>query len=442
VTQAVVIGGGLAGTEAALTLARLGLTVKLYEMRPLVSTPAHESDLLGELVCSNSLRSDSPDVAPGLLKRELRLLSSPLLDAADLHAVPAGSALAVNRTDFAAELTRRVMEHPFIELVREEVTRLPESELTILAPGPLCSAALMEHLAGLVGSPYLFFFDAIAPIVAADSLNMEILFRQSRYDRGEGDYLNAPMSEDEYFAFVKALVEAEEHEGHAFENPKNIVFTGCEPIEAIASRGVLSLAHGPMRPVGLKDFRTGRRPFAVVQLRTENKEGTSYNLVGFQTRLRRPEQLRVFRLIPGLENAEFLRFGSIHRNSYLDSPRLVNPDLSLRMRPNVFVAGQFCGSEGYIESIATGTLAALFLANRAAGREMPMPPAETALGGLLRHVTSSLVEPLQPSNVHFGLLPPLKARGGKVGRREAMSERAQEAMALWLQQGPSPTMES
>lgn len=437
-THAVVIGGGLAGTEAALTLADLGLSVRLYEMRPLVPTPAHESDLLGELVCSNSLRSDSPEVAPGLLKRELRLLGSPLLDAADQNAVPAGSALAVNRTEFARELTRRVTQHPNIELVRQEVTTLPESELTILAPGPLCSPALMEHLQQLLGSSYLFFFDAIAPIVAADSLNLEILFRQSRYDRGEGDYLNAPMSEEEYLRFVKELMAAEEHEGHSFENPKNIVFTGCEPIEAIASRGVLSLAHGPMRPVGLKDFRTGRRPFAVVQLRTENREGTAYNLVGFQTRLRRAEQQRVFRLIPGLENAQFLRFGSIHRNSYLDSPRLVNSDLSLRARPNVFVAGQFCGSEGYIESIATGMLAALFLANRSAGREMPIPPAETALGGLLRHVTSSLVEPLQPSNVHFGLLPPLKARGGKVGRREAMSERAEEAMKLYLEQNPKP----
>ncbi len=433
-----VIGGGLAGTEAALRLARWGFQVRLFEMRPDVPTPAHETALLAELVCSNSLRSNDPNVAPGLLKRELRLMGSPVLEVADLMAVPAGSALAVDRTEFAQELTRRVQETPNIQLIRQEKTALPEQGWTVLTPGPLCSAGLMQHLGELVGTPYLFFFDAIAPIVSSDSLDMNILFRQSRYDEGEGDYLNAPFSETEYLAFVHALLAAEEHQGHAFENPKGIVFNGCEPIEAIANRGILTLAHGPMRPVGLEDPVTGRRPFAVLQLRAENKENTAYNLVGFQTRLRRPEQEKVFRMIPGLQKAQFLRYGSIHRNSYLDSPRLVNPDLSLRIRPQVFVGGQFSGAEGYIESIATGALAALFLANKALERPQTLPPPESALGGMLRHVTSSLVQPLQPSNVHFGLLPPLKSRGGKSAKRAAMSLRAEEAFSAWLATSPLP----
>lgn len=435
-----VIGGGLAGTEAALRLANWGFRVRLFEMRPHVSTPAHETDLLAELVCSNSLRSDDPNVAPGLLKRELRLLDSPVLKVADSVRVPAGSALAVDRTRFAQQLTRCVESHPNIELLRQEVTSIAPQTYTVLTPGPLCSGFLMQHLAELVGSPYLFFFDAIAPIVSADSLDMQVLFKQSRYDHGEGDYLNSAMDEARYLAFVKALIAAEEHDAHQFENPKNIVFTGCEPIEAIARKGILTLAHGPMRPVGLMAPNATRRPFAVVQLRAENEQATAYNLVGFQTRLRQGEQAKVFRMIPGLENAEFLRYGSIHRNSYLDSPRLVNLDMSLKVLPNCFVGGQFSGSEGYIESIATGALAALFLANRALGRDKALPPPESALGGILRHVTSSLVEPLQPSNVHFGLLPPIQARGGKSGKRAAMADRAQEAFAVWLATSPQPTL--
>ncbi len=428
-----IIGGGLAGSEAALRLAGKAIPVTLFEMRPAATTPAHETPWLAELVCSNSLRSNLPEVAPGLLKAELRRLGSPLIAIADKVAVPAGSALAVDRTAFAAAVTQAVETHPLIELVRQEVTRLPDSGLTLLTPGPLCSPALMDEIAALVGSPYLFFFDAIAPIVSADSLNMDLLFRQSRYETGEGDYLNAPMSEREYFAFVHALLAAEEHQGHQFENSKGVVFTGCEPVEAIASRGTLSLAYGPMRPVGLNDPKTGRRPFAVVQLRAENPAATAFNLVGFQTRLRHPEQQRVFRMIPGLENAEFLRFGSVHRNSYIDSPRILRNDLSMANHPDIFVAGQFCGSEGYVESIATGAMAALFMEQRLTGGPPPGgPPPETALGGLLNHVTASLVQPLQPSNVHFGMLPPLKGRHGKSDKRMAMAARAQEAMTNWL----------
>lgn len=428
-----IIGGGLAGTEAALTLARAGIGSTLFEMRPGRMTDAHQTPMLAELVCSNSLRSDSPGIAVGLLKEEMRKLGSPVLEVADRTAVPAGSALAVDRDAFAHELTSLVEAHPLVEVRREEVTRLSPDHLTILCPGPLASDALMAHVLELVGSDRCFFFDAIAPILDADSLDMERLFSASRHEEGEGDYLNAPMDEDAYTRFMKALILAEKIVPHGFDELEKLpLFGGCEPIEAMASRGWTALAHGPLRPTGFGDTRrTEGKLWAVVQLRAENRTRSAYNLVGFQTRLTRAEQKRVFRLIPGLEKAHFLRYGSLHRNSYIDSPRLVAADLSLNAMPNVFVAGQFAGAEGYIESCASGLIAARFVRARLAGQDPHPPPPETALGGLLLHITSSQTVPLQPSNMHWGLLPPSKARRKKE-RRKLQLAMAREAFQRWV----------
>jgi len=429
-----IIGGGLAGTEAALVLARNGVRTTLFEMRPARRTPAHETPFLAELVCSNSLRADIPTVAVGLLKEELRRLGSPVLLAADRNRVPAGTALAVDRTAFAQALTTQVEEEPDIDLVRQEVTAIDTDALTILAPGPLASDRLMAAVEKLVGRERLFFFDAIAPIVDADSLDLSKLFWGSRYGRGSPDYLNASMDRDTYTAFVQELMKAERIVPHGFDAEEKLpLFPGCQPIEAIAATGPLSLAHGPMKPKGFfRESPLKTELFALVQLRAENAGGTAYNLVGFQTRLKQGEQKRVFRLIPGLERAEFLRFGSLHRNSYVDSPRLAAGDLSLNDAPNVFVAGQFAGAEGYVESIALGMLAAISVLARIHGREHNPPPDETALGGLLWHVTQAMEEPLQPSNMHWGLLPPVKARG-KGQRRQRMVERARKAMKEWLE---------
>jgi len=427
--ECTIIGGGLAGTEAALVLARAGVKVTLHEMRPATTTPAHNTHLLGELVCSNSLRSDSPTTAGGLLKEEMRRLGSPLLAVADATRVPAGSALAVDRHRFAARLTGEVEGEPNIALVRGECTAIDSSRTTLLCPGPLASPSLMAAVEKLVGRDRLFFFDAIAPIVDADSLDMSRLFYGSRYQKGGADYLNAPLDRATYMAFVETLGTAEQFVPHGFEADDPLpLFSGCQPIEAIASGGILSLAHGPLRPTGFfKETSLGRDLFALVQLRAENLAGTAYNLVGFQTRLRQAEQKRVFRLIPGLEQAEFLRFGSLHRNSYIDSPRLLNPDLSLKAAPDVFVAGQFAGAEGYMESAALGLMAAWFILARLNGPEAPVPPPETALGALHYHVTASMHEPLEPSNIHFGLFPPGQGRGKKA-RRAYMVQRAREAM--------------
>lgn len=432
-----VIGGGLAGTEIALVLAKAGVEVTLVEMRPEMPTPAHESGDLGELVCSNSLRSNDPMTAPGLLKEELRLLQSPVVRVADEVRVPAGSALAVDRTLFSRRLTREIEDNPLVRLERREVTRLPEEGFAVLTPGPLASPALLRAVEERVGTSGLFFFDAIAPILDADSLDMDRLFLADRYDKGDPDYLNAAMNREEYFAFLEALTQGEKFVPHGFDSEERLpLFSGCQPIEAIAASGPLSLAHGPMKPKGLTDPRTGRYPFAVVQLRAENVERTSFNLVGFQTRLLQKEQKRVFRLIPGLERAEFLRYGSLHRNSFLDGPRVLNPDLTLRAAPNLMAAGQFAGAEGYIESIALGHLAARFLLARRNGTEPAYPPVETALGGLWRHVTASTTTPLEPSNVHFGLLPAVSAKG-KRPKRQAMMERARVAMQEYLEMLPS-----
>lgn len=435
-TQVQIIGGGLAGSEAALALADRGHPCRVFEMRPDRMTPAHETGDLGELVCSNSLRSDRPENAAGLLKEELRRLASPLMGTADLHRVPAGGALAVDRSAFAASLTRQIEEHPLIDLIRGEVTKLPCEEPAILAPGPLASDGLMACVEKLVGRDRLFFFDAIAPILDGASLDPDRMFLGSRNNPDGGDdYLNAPMNQEEYLAFVQALLEAEKFVPHGFDaDDKLPLFDGCQPVEAIAAGGPLSLAFGPMRPAGFEHVHSGPRPFAVVQLRAENLQRTAWNLVGFQTRLVQSEQKRVFRMIPGLENASFLRFGSLHRNSYLDGPRLLQADLSLKTAPNVLVAGQFAGAEGYIESIALGHLAALSMSARLHRSQFTPPPEETALGALHHHVTRSLIEPLQPSNIQWGLFPTVKARG-KRARREAMVARAREALNGWL---PAP----
>ena len=370
----IIVGGGLAGTEAALVLVRAGQPVHLIEMRPGVSTPAHETGDLAELVCSNSLRSDEAHIAAGLLKEELRRLASPLVALADSHRVPAGGALAVDRADFSRAATECAQASPGLELTRGEVRTLPDS-LALLAPGPLASDALMDEMGKLIGTERRFFFDAVAPIVEADSLDQKRLFSGTRYGRGEPDYLNSPMDERTYLDFVRALLDAEQFVPHGFDATDKLpLFAGCQPIEAIAESGLLSLAHGPMRPKGFQDNPLGSKLFALVQLRAENKARSAYNLVGFQTRLKQSEQIRIFRMIPGLEKSRFLRYGSLHRNSYIDGPRVLQADLSLRAAPHLYVAGQFAGGEGYIESIALGHLAALFILARLRSAVLPVPP--------------------------------------------------------------------
>jgi methylenetetrahydrofolate--tRNA-(uracil-5-)-methyltransferase len=432
-----IIGGGLAGCEAAYQLLSRGLPVCLHEMRPTTMTAAHFGDRLAELVCSNSLRSEAPESAPGILKSELARLGSLLLRAALAAKVPAGSALAVDRAIFSSFVEDALAAFPAFTLVREEVTALPPEGPVLLAPGPLASAPLLGALKGLLDDTDLFFFDAIAPIVDATSLDMDRLFFASRYNKGDpDDYLNAPMDRPTFEAFYKALVEADRAAVADFDADRHLpTFQGCQPIEIIAKGGPLALAFGPMKPVGIYDAN-GKRPFAVVQLRAENLQKTAFNLVGFQTRLRVAEQERVFRMIPGLEQARFLRFGSIHRNTFINSPQVLDSRLCFRADPRVSAAGQFTGSEGYTEAIAMGLLAGLFLADRllhpGAGDALPPPPPETALGCLHRHVTASPNKPFQPSNVHFGLLPPGSAHGRKDRRRETATAAA-EALSPWIE---------
>jgi len=428
-----VIGAGLAGSECAVQLARRGIPVRLCEMKPLRRSPAHRTDAPAELVCSNSLRSDSPDTPIGLLHAELRRLGSVILGEADRSRVPAGEALAVDRERFSAGVERALAVAPGLERVVGEVEALPPGEV-VVATGPLTSEALTRALARWTGDK-LYFYDSIAPIVAADSVDEGVAFRASRWGRGDGaDYLNLPLDEAGYRVFVAALLSAEKVPPHAFEEPR--YFEGCLPIEVMAERGEETLAHGPMKPVGLVDPRTGRRPYAVVQLRQEDLGGTAYNLVGFQTRLTWPEQRRVLRTLPGLANAEFLRMGQIHRNTFIDAPRLLGTDLSLRAEPRVWFAGQISGVEGYVESAASGYLVALSVAARRHGRAFVPPPAETALGALYRHVTGAAHPPgtaYQPSNVTFGLFPPLPGRVPKSARREAHAARARAALASWIE---------
>ncbi len=406
----VVIGGGLAGCEAAWQIAERGGKVRLYEMRPRKMTPAHTSGYLAELVCSNSLGADQPDKAPGLLKREMRALGSLILACAEQAAVPAGGALAVDREVFARIVTERIESHPNIEVVREEVTRLPEDTIAVVATGPLTSDALAEDIARLSGSEYLYFWDAIAPIVTVDSIDFSIAFRAGRYGRNqsdEGDYINCPMTREEYERFVDALLSAETVTLRDFELQDERFFEGCLPIEVMARRGREALAFGPMRPVGIRDPRTGKRPYAVVQLRQDNIAGTLYNIVGFQTNLKYPEQDRVFRLIPGLQNAEFVRYGQMHRNTFINAPVLLEPTLRFKPRPTLFFAGQITGVEGYAGNAATGLLAGINALRLARGEPLITLPQTTMLGALCHYITHANPKHFQPMKANFGILPPL-----------------------------------
>ncbi|MBA3247382.1 MAG: methylenetetrahydrofolate--tRNA-(uracil(54)-C(5))-methyltransferase (FADH(2)-oxidizing) TrmFO, partial [Pyrinomonadaceae bacterium] len=403
--EIVIIGGGFAGVEAAWQAAERGARVKLYEMRPVRQTPAHHTDKLAEIVCSNSLKSDEPGTAPYLLKEELRRGRSLVLEVAAETRVPAGAALAVDRHRFAEMITRRIESHPLITIVREELQRVPEDAVTIIAAGPLCSDALAEEIARLTGDDQLYFYDAIAPIVAADSIDHNIAFRAARYGKGGDDYLNCPMNEDEYRRFYEALIEAKSVPLQKFEETR--WFEACLPIEEAARRGFDTLRYGPMKPVGLPDPRTGREPFAAVQLRQENLLADAYNLVGFQNHLRYGEQARVLRLIPGLEGAEFLQFGQIHRNTYIRAPRVLQATMQMREHPHVFFAGQISGVEGYVESVATGWLAGLNAARMIAGRELLTAPPATAIGALARYVSTAQTDNYQPVNITFALLEPL-----------------------------------
>ncbi len=465
-TQFVIIGGGLAGCECALALARAGIASTIYEQKPEAFSPAHVSEGLGELVCSNSFRSnDVQGSGVGLLKQEMRELGSEIMAIAETCAVPAGKALAVDREIFSQRLTQRVEEEPLITLVRRQIASLDDPALegrtVILAAGPLVSENLAASLAEVIsadgGPSRLYFYDAIAPIVRADSVDMSIAFRGSRYGNdapppysddapmldkpmetmtapsdGDGDYLNCPMTRAEYEAFYKALLEAERVPSHDFE--KEIHFEGCMPIEALADRGERTLTFGPLKPVGFTDPRTGRRPYALLQLRAENAERSSFNLVGCQTKMTYGAQDKVFRLVPGLADAEFLRFGSVHRNTYVNAPECLNHDLSLKMRPNVYLAGQITGVEGYVESAACGLWLGLLLAARTQGRELPLPPQTTALGALMNHLRTTPIKNFVPSNIHFGLMPELEERTKKKARKAEMSDRGRADFAKWKEE--------
>jgi methylenetetrahydrofolate--tRNA-(uracil-5-)-methyltransferase len=429
--NATVVGGGLAGSEAAWALAERGIRVTLYEMRPAVPTPAHRTDRLAELVCSNSFKSTDLTNAHGLLKAELRALGSLLLPCADLARVPGGTALAVDREIFSEAVHARVTSHPDITVRREEIAELPSPG--VVATGPLTSARLTDAMVARLGSSALAFFDAIAPVVSDDSLDHERLYALSRYGKGEGDdYLNAPLDRPAYDRFLDALLEADQHQGHDFDQVP--YFEGCLPVEEMARRGRETLRFGPMKPVGLPDPRTGREPHAVVQLRREDRAGQMWNLVGFQTRLRIPEQQRVFRMIPGLEQVEYLRFGSIHRNSYLNSPSSLGPGLTARDDDRLFFAGQITGVEGYTESLGTGLLAGINLARSLEGRPVAVPPPTTMLGGLYRYLAEADPKHFQPMNANFGLVEPLPGKVKKDRKKELLVERAQVELDRFLEE--------
>jgi methylenetetrahydrofolate--tRNA-(uracil-5-)-methyltransferase len=430
-----IIGGGLAGSEAAWQLAEAGVRVKLSEMRGSGDmTPAHQTDSLAELVCSNSFRSDDAENnAVGLLHAEMRALGSIIMSEGDRHKVPAGSALAVDRDGFSAGVTVRLAAHPNITIVRERVDTLPDDGLVIVATGPLTAPGLATSIGAATGSDALAFFDAIAPIVHRDSIRMETAWFQSRWNKGDGnDYINCPMDKDQYHAFVQALVDGEKTEFREWEKDTPY-FEGCMPIEVMAERGPETLRFGPMKGVGLDDPRTGRWPYAVVQLRQDNASGTLWNIVGFQTKLKHAEQVRLFRTIPGLENAEFARLGGLHRNTFIRSPELLDPTLRLKARPNIRFAGQITGCEGYVESAAIGLLAGRFAAAELRGDTMASPPIETALGALLNHITGAAeAATYQPMNVNFGLFPPIIGRTKKADRKKMYTDRARTALAEWI----------
>ncbi len=436
-----IVGGGLAGCEAAWQVARRGVPVRLYEMRPLRATEAHRGDRLAELVCSNSFRSASLDAAVGLLKEEMRGLGSLVMEVADIARVPAGAALAVDRQIFAEEITRRIEREPAIELVREEVAGLGRfaGETVIVASGPLTAPALYEDLRELFGRDHLYFYDAISPIVTAESIDRTIAFAASRYGRGGDDYLNCPLDRAQFEGFVAELLRAEKVPARDFE--KCIYFEGCMPIEELARRGPETLAFGPMRPVGLIDPRSGRRPHAVVQLRQDDLRASLYSLVGFQTKMTHPEQRRVLRSIPGLERAEFVRHGSLHRNTFIHSPTLLEPTLQLSGRPDVYFAGQLIGVEGYVESAASGLVAGNNAARSRSGRTPAVPPPSTALGSLLAYVTDRDRKDFQPMNANYGLFPPIAGSLRGRDKRGALGRRAAADLERWIEDGeiaPAP----
>jgi methylenetetrahydrofolate--tRNA-(uracil-5-)-methyltransferase len=418
-----IVGGGLAGSEAAWQLARRGVAVDLFEMRPVRGTEAHQTDQLAELVCSNSFRNASLETAVGCLKDEMRRLGSLILTVADRTTVPAGAALAVDRVRFAAGVTEAVHAHPLITIHRAELAEIPDG-VAIVATGPLTSSALSEALERRFGGKHLYFYDAIAPIVTSESIDMAVAYKASRYGKGGDDYVNCPMTREEYYTFVDAVLAAEKVPAKQFE--RTVYFEGCMPIEEMARRGRDTLAFGPMRPVGLIDPRTGTRPFAVVQLRQDDAEGRLFNIVGFQTKMTYPEQRRVFRMIPGLAGAEFVRLGSLHRNTFVDSPSILMPTLQLRSARTTFLAGQLIGVEGYVESAAAGLLAGINAARLLEGSPLVTPPATTALGSLLAYVTQPGRKEFQPMNANYGLFPPL---GGRWRGREKKLKLAERALA-------------
>lgn len=436
-----IVGGGLAGCECALALADSGVAVTLFDMKPERFSPAHISSDLAELVCSNSFRSDAPDSAVGQLKVEMRALGSLCLAVAEAVRVPAGKALAVDRALFASEITRRMEEHPRIHIERKEIHCLTEPDsldrsrelagfdYVVVAAGPLASDDLAASLQRLTGEDRLYFYDAIAPVVDGASVNMELAFWGARYHPEDNDYLNCPMNKDEYAAFHQALVTGERFAGHNFEKEEH--FEGCMPVEALADRGFMTLAFGSLKPVGFIDPRTGSRPFALLQLRAENANKSMFNLVGCQTKLTYAEQQRVFRLVPGLENAEFVRLGSMHRNTFVNAPAALSENLSLKAAPDIFLAGQITGVEGYVESAACGLWLGKFLAARAEGKELSLPPVETALGALLGHLRTP-AKRFQPSNVQFGLMPELEVKAGKANRKALYVRRARKFFLDWL----------
>ena len=424
-----IIGAGLAGCEAAWQIAKRGGEVILYEMKPEAYSPAHRSPFFAELVCSNSFKSESIENASGVLKEEMGQLESLVLKVAKEAKVPAGGSLAVDREVFSKQITQILESLENVVVIREEVSSIPQEGITIIATGPLTSEALSKEIQKVTGTRHLFFYDAISPIITADSINFQKAFKSSRYGKGGEDYVNCPMEEGEYYQFVETLNEAERVPVQQFE--KRYLFEGCLPVEEMAARGRDTLAHGPLKPVGLIDPKTGRQPFAVVQLRQEDRFETLFNLVGFQTRLKHEEQKKVFRMIPGLENAEFVRLGSIHRNTFIDSPRLLSESLQLKDHPNLFLAGQITGVEGYMESTAMGLLSGINAYRYANGMATVVPPLTTAMGTLVHYITHSLTVPFQPMNINFGLFPPLPGRSQGRGKRLLLAKRALKEMEEW-----------
>jgi len=425
----IVIGAGLAGVEAANQITKFGIRATLYEMRPSRKTAAHKTSGLAELVCSNSLKSASTENASGILKEEMKHLGSLVIEAAEASRVPAGKALAVDRDMFSDYITRKIQANNLIDLRREEVTNIPKKSITIVATGPLTSDALCAEICSLTKSEHLYFYDSISPIIDADTINRLKTFRGSRYDRedsGEGDYLNCPLSKNEYYQLVDGLLQGEKVETREFE--KALYFQSCMPVEIMCERGRDTLRFGPLKPVGLTDPKTGKTPFAVLQLRTENKEETMYNMVGFQTKLRYPQQRTVFRKIPALERAEFLRYGNMHRNTYIDSPKLLEKDLSLSCRPTVFFAGQITGVEGYVESAATGIICGINASRKALGLKHIPIPRETSIGSLLEYISVPRKSGFQPMNINFGLFPKVEKEIGKEKKRKIIFQRAIRSM--------------